>query len=224
MVIPHRLEFPGRSRQRDHHTRAHRQPQPRRRAARIVEHGRPCGHHRLPTIDRRHLHVATGKSPRDGLDHGRVFGAGHTRDGHHCLTRQVVIGGPEPAGRDHDVGAADGQSQRGLERLGTITNDTFGDHLDAKVVETTGQEERVGIHPERRQQFGADREDFSCQRNVQRPGHHHRIPVTTTQPYTPAIKSSAMMPTPPGRSSSWRAGHGLMMSKIRKTKNPMIAP
>ena len=43
-------------------------------------------------------------------------------------------------------------------------------------------------------------------------------------PYTAAIASSAMMPSPPCSASSRFAGHGLTTSKRRNTRKPTIAP
>ena len=97
---------------------------------------------------------------------------------------------------------------RVLEIAWIVTDDALADDVDADLVQACVEEQRVGVGPIGREQFGADRND-----DRGRDRRHHATPGTNrirrwsaTPPYTPAMRSSAMMPTPPWSCSKRLAG------------------
>ena len=62
------------------------------------------------------------------------------------VARDVVFGGPEAAGEDHDCGARHGLRAPGVgQAVAVVADDALGDHFDAEVVQLRGEVERVGV-------------------------------------------------------------------------------
>src|SRR6185295_8150167 len=101
--------------------------------------------------------------------------------------------------------------------VGRVSDDGLEADVAPDGVETVGDEQGVGVDAEGRQQLASNGDNTSV--------HNNRSATrSTTLAYTAAMRSSAITPTPPGRCSRRLAGNGLMMSKMRKRKNPATAP
>src|SRR4029453_9870763 len=106
---------------------------------------------------------------------------------------------------------------------GVVRDGDAGPHLDADLEETVRHPQRVRVGAQRPQELAADREQLGAQRTRHVTGQTVRPARSSRFAYTPAIRSSATMPTPPGSRSRSRAGQGLRTSMRRNRKKAAIA-
>lgn len=78
----------------------------------------------------------------------------------HGLACQVVVGRPETAGRDHQVGPGECSGDGLPELVDPIADDMFLVQRNAQLLEAPGEKQRVRIETVRGQQLTADREDL----------------------------------------------------------------
>src|SRR5690606_24046361 len=108
-----------------------------------------------------------------------------------------------------------------LDLAAVVPDDTLGDDVDAEQVELGGDEQRVGVVADGRQQLAADRDDRRASERLHAShpaGVNAMRPRITRLPYTAAMPSSAMTPSPPGSFSKPADGHGLTTSSTRNTR------
>ena len=131
--VEHRLHLARRPGQQDDDgDRRPVEQQPRGAAVRVVEHGGAARHHRLAAVDRRHAQAALREARLDLGDDRRVLvqrQAEHLGDD---VARQVVVGRPEPAGEDDEVGALERLPEDRRQIGAAIADDRLGAQVDAE--------------------------------------------------------------------------------------------
>ena len=153
---------------------AHRADQPGRGAARLGDHRRPVGHHRLAKVAFGHRSAPGCEHVSDRLGH-RLVGA--KLDPHHLgdrLTGDVVVGGAEPAAHDHRVGLFEGPPQRSHDAVEVVTDLPLGQRVDAVGGELLPDPRRVGVDDLAEQQLGADGDDVTSHGRSPRLWAFHR--------------------------------------------------
>ncbi len=135
-------------------------PETGRCAERVGHHDGPARHLGLTPVGVRHRHASRREPRANGVEHRGVLVERHTQHRRDRLARHVVGGGPEAAGREHDVGARDRvPDDRGQVRR-IVAHHGLPAHIDPGVVQAAGEKEGVGVLAKRRQQLAADGEDF----------------------------------------------------------------
>ncbi len=76
------------------------------------------------------------------------------------LASEVVFSGAEASHEDDDVGARDGEFRGLLQVIEIVAHDGFEADIDAELVETLGEEKRIGVLAERGEQFRTDGDDL----------------------------------------------------------------
>ena len=85
------------------------------------------------------------------------FAAGGGGDG---VAREVVFGGSEAAGEDHEFDAVERFADGGGEEVAVVAHDQFAADFDAESVELVRDEEGVRVDALRGEEFRAYRDDF----------------------------------------------------------------
>ena len=130
------------------------------RAPRIAQHLRALDEIGLAGVVRRHLNAAGGEA---GVERGQNVGIAPQAEAErfrHALAREVVLGRPESAGADQDLGPRQGLLDTLNQAFTVVAHDGFENHFDAQVVQLLGEKEGVGVLAVWRQHFGADRDDL----------------------------------------------------------------
>ena len=76
------------------------------------------------------------------------------------IAREIVFGGPETAGEDHELSGPQRAPDGAGQALQIVADHVFGGHFDAQIIQLLGEEEGVRIDPLVRQHLGADGYDF----------------------------------------------------------------
>src|ERR1700687_1569605 len=198
LFVEHGLQFAWRAgEQRDDSPRIF-DPQAGRGAARILQHFRAFGHHRLAAFDRRHLAPELPEPALDVLKNRFVELQLAAEKIRHRFAREVVLCRPEPARGDDQFHAVERLPERGAEIIAIVPYNRLSNDLDAKLVQLLGQEERIRIKTVRRQTFRTNRDDFRF--------HRFNYPING-KPWTSqsSVKSApvvAMMARPEGCNAS----------------------
>ena len=109
----------------------------------------------------RHAHAVCGGAGVQGGHHFVIALQFDAERLGHALAREIVLGGAEASGKNNDLGAGE-RDAAGLQQvLAAVADNGLEDDLDAKLVETPGQEQGIGVLAEGRQELGADRYDLS---------------------------------------------------------------
>ncbi len=145
------------------------QPEPGGGAVRVREHRRAARHHRLAPVDLRHRHPAPLEAVADAIDDRFVEVERNLKQPRDGGSRDVVLGGAEPAGHHDQVGPSECRPQQLGELLDVVAGDQLEPHVDADFVEPLGDEQRIRIDAEGRQHLRADGDDT---------GSHRPYPVT----------------------------------------------
>ena len=111
LVLEERLHLAGRAGKQDEHPALVLEALARGGAARVRQRHRPLDQVGLLLVDRRHRPPEAGEARPEHLEEGGVADEAAAEGGRRGLAREVVGGGPEPAGRDHHVGP--GERRRG---------------------------------------------------------------------------------------------------------------
>ena len=159
----HRLELARRPGQQHDDPVSGFQPQPRRRATCVVDHDRPVRNRSLTPVALRHRPPPGGEPSPQVLDDRWVLCQGQTEHVGHRLAGEIVVGRPQATADNEQVGPVEGLSHSRPEVGRVITDNRLAAHHDTQLVQPGGQEQRVRIGPERREQLGADRNDL-CRR------------------------------------------------------------
>src|SRR5262249_57597139 len=155
-----------------------------------------------------------------GVEGGVVGVHGNVEQPGDRLTRDVVLGRPEPTGDHDEIRPAERAFEHAHQLGDVVTDDSLQADVVTDRVEPLGDQQRIGVDLERREQFATNGDNTSLHREIRAANSARSARVA----YTPAIASSAMTPTPPGRRSSLSDGYGLTMSNNRKRKNATMAP
>ena len=181
--LEHRLQLLGRAGQQDddlavasHHGV---DVLPRRAAIGVGHHLRAVDHVGLARIVLRHLHAPRGKALVHGGQNLRVAAQPHAQRRSRSLAREVVLGGAESAGEDHDVRALEGDARRAGQVFQVVADDGLEGHRDAQLVEPRRQVERVGVLPEGRQHLRPGGNNLSNHALVLRRQPHLALPFPT---------------------------------------------
>ncbi len=67
------------------------------------------------------------------------------------FAREVVRRRAEAAGEYHQIGPLQGTNERGRQVLGVVSHHHFFANVDADLVETLSEVQRIGVEPRRRQ-------------------------------------------------------------------------
>ena len=76
-----------------------------RRATRIRQHRRPAWNHALTPVHLRHSQSTRREAFFNLRNDRRILSERETECLRHDLARQIVVGGPETAGEDHEIRA-----------------------------------------------------------------------------------------------------------------------
>ncbi len=225
VAIDHRLHLAGRARHQRDHRIAMLDPQPGRGAVRVREHDGAARHLCLAPIVHRHLPAPRRKALLHRLDDRRILIERQVEMRRHHFPREVIVGGTEAAGQDqHAVPRQRVRDVRG-QLVAVVADDGLERDRDPKVVEDLRDVERVGVGLLRREQFAAHGDDCRVEPGARAHAANQAgaiiTPMRNTRcAYTPAIASSAMMPSPEGRCSRRPAGNGLITSNTRNNRKP----
>ncbi len=138
LLLVHGLQFAWRAGEQRDEVPCMFEPQPRRRAARILEHFRAFRHHRLPLVHRGHLSPELPEAPFDVTEDFIVkvqLAAQKIRNG---FARQVVFRGTQPARRDDQLDALHRFLECRAQIIAIVPDNRFAYHLDAKLVQLFG--------------------------------------------------------------------------------------
>jgi len=108
----------------------------------------------------RHGHVAGGEAVVERLEESFVAVELEVESLGEALAGEVVFGGAEAAGEKDDVGAVEGDADRGGEVLAVVADDGLEGDGNAEVVETGGEVEGVGVLTVRGQHLGTNGDDL----------------------------------------------------------------
>src|SRR4029077_20598858 len=78
----------------------------------------------------------------------------------HSFTREVILDGTQTAHENHDIRPRQRCACAPSKVLAAISNNGLEDHFHPELIEFFGEIQRVRILAERRQQVGADSNDF----------------------------------------------------------------
>ena len=95
-----------------------------------------------------------------GLEDRRVAHEAPAQGRGRGLAREVVLGGPEAAGGDHEVGPGERGPEGRLEEAGVVGHGDPRAHFDAQLGEPLGDPEGVGVRAQRGQELAAHGEDL----------------------------------------------------------------
>ena len=129
---------------------------------RILEDGAALNHQPLPPVHVGHLQAPARKPLHQALDDVGMLDEGKAEHVRQRIAGHIVVGRPEAAGQDDEVGAF----ERAPQVLGDLTT-VVADHglrpqLDAERAQPLREHERVRIEPRRSQQLAPDRDDLGC--------------------------------------------------------------
>ena len=80
------------------------------------------------------------------------------------LPGEVVLGGAEPAARDHDVRPGEGVAERRLQEAGVVRDRDPGPRLHSHLEQPPRHPERVRVGAERAEELAADGQELRPQR------------------------------------------------------------
>ena len=136
-------------------------PLARRGAAVVGKNLRAFDDEGLALVDLRHLAPGPRETAFQRLGDLRMKDELAAQRLGHGFARDVVFGGAQAAGENHDFRARQRLADGGGETIAVVADHALGDYFDAQVVQLAGDIERVGIDALGRQHLGADRNDFS---------------------------------------------------------------
>jgi hypothetical protein len=166
LLVEHRLHLAGRAGKQDEGTSVRLHPLPGRRPAGVREHDRPLDHVGLLLVDGGHGPAVAGEAGLQGLEDLPIAREAPPERGRRGLPGQVVLGRPEPAGGDHDVGPHERRTERRFEQRAVVGDGHARADLDADLEEPAREVGRVRFQAQRREQLASHREDLRPQRHA----------------------------------------------------------
>jgi len=125
----------------------------------VGQDARASGHHRLASIDLRHLETAPLEARADPGGNGLVLDERPLHDIGDDDARQVVIGGAEPPAADEQIDPLKHLTDREFQVSAVVAHDALERHPDAEQVQLLGDEQRVGIDLRRREHLASNGDD-----------------------------------------------------------------
>ena len=164
-VVEHALQLVGRAGQQNHQPPlafvAGLDPLAGRGAAAVGQQLGPGNAVGLLDVVLRDTHTKAGGPGIHG-GHRLVIAAEFDAQGlGHALAREVVLGGAQTAGKQHDLSPGERDAAGLQQMLGAVAHDGLEDDFHPELVEPPGQEQGIGVLAEGRQEFGADGYDLS---------------------------------------------------------------
>ena len=129
-------------------------------ALRILERHRTSGHHALPLVDVRHPQATRFETPPNAFDDALVYVEWEIEHRRHRLSGQIIVGRSQTAAQDEQVRAVQCLAEHSRQVIEIVTNDGLGPNVEAQLIETAGQKERIGVGPEGRQELAAHGDDL----------------------------------------------------------------
>ena len=135
----------------------------------------PSNHQTLPPVHVGHLQAPARKALHQALDDVGMLDEGKANHVCQRIARHVIVGRPEAAGQDDQVGALERAPQMLADLAPVVADNGLRPQLDAERAQSLREHERVRIEPRRSQQLAADRDDLGrLQRRARRSCHPSR--------------------------------------------------
>jgi hypothetical protein len=231
LLDEHGLHLRGDAGQAGHTAPAIFQEQPGRRPVGIRQHVGSLGDHGLLPVVLGHGDLPVREAPFDVGQDGRIQAQPPVQDGRHDVAGQVVLGGPQAAGGDDDVGSAQGLAQRCLDAGGIVPHRRLEEQVNARLGQPLGDPAGVGIHDLAQEQLGADGQDLGAhpdatsqegfssqpQQEVEMACRSHHSPGQR-----PGPRSRPRSRVPPLQPPSGGMGAGFTTSISRNSKNTTV--
>ena len=145
MALEHRLELVRRTGQQHGDGAGLLDPLSGRGAAIVGQNVGALDHEGLALVDLGHGAFGGGEALRQPVGDVGVedqLAVERLGDG---VAGDIVLGGAEAAGENHDGGAAHGLAHLRGQAVAVVADDALGDHFDAEFVQLGGEIERVGV-------------------------------------------------------------------------------
>ena len=108
-------------------------------------------HHRRASAAEDLPEVLLGRLVHDQLFAERLGG---------CLPGQVILGGPQPAAQDQQIGPLPRLPDHGHHPLKIVAHGALAVEVDPQISERAAEERGVRVHDLAQQKFGPDGDDF----------------------------------------------------------------